>query len=201
MARWILCAICAVWIAGGTVGCAKREVTRLDPGTVTDLSGRWNDTDSRLVAEQMIGSSLEGRWLADFHRRSGRNPVVIAGSIRNNTTEHINVRTFLNDLQRAFVNSGQVQVVADAGERDQVRDERLDQLENADPETVKRLGRELGADYMLVGEINSILDQEEGARVAFYQIDLKLFDIETNLLTWTDVEKIKKGITRGRFKP
>jgi len=31
-----------------------RTVTRIEPGTQIDLSGRWNDSDSRKVADQMI---------------------------------------------------------------------------------------------------------------------------------------------------
>jgi len=183
------------------LGCAGRQVTRIDPGTTTDLSGDWNDTDSRLVAEEMIHSSLTQPWLVSFIRDDGENPVVIAGSIKNRSAEHIEVRTFLKDIQRAFLNSGQVDIVADKGERSEVRDERLDQLENADPETVKRLGKELGADFMLSGEINSIFDEEDGTKVKFYQVDLQLIDIESNKIVWLGDKKLKKGITRGKFKP
>ena len=45
------------------VGCGGgKQITRLDPGTQTDLSGKWNDTDSRLVAEEMISDCLSGPW-------------------------------------------------------------------------------------------------------------------------------------------
>ena len=188
----------------GTVamtGCSsKKTVTRLETDTVTDLSGRWNDTDSRLVAEEMIGSALSMPWLSEFHRSTGKNPVIIAGSIQNRSHEHIETRTFLKDIQRALLQSGQVSLVADSGEREEVRDERLDQLENADPQTVKRLGMELGADFMLSGEINTIVDQEEGVKVVFYQVDLQLINIETNAIVWMEEKKIKKGITQGKYK-
>ena len=32
----------------------QQQVTRIDPDAVTDLSGRWNDTDSRLIANELI---------------------------------------------------------------------------------------------------------------------------------------------------
>lgn len=202
MARWVrVSRVVALVALVAVLGCAGRQVTRIDPGTTTDLSGDWNDTDSRLVAEEMIHSSLTQPWLVSFIRDDGENPVVIAGSIKNRSAEHIEVRTFLKDIQRAFLNSGQVDIVADKGERSEVRDERLDQLENADPETVKRLGKELGADFMLSGEINSIFDEEDGTKVKFYQVDLQLIDIESNKIVWLGDKKLKKGITRGKFKP
>jgi uncharacterized protein (TIGR02722 family) len=197
---WVCSGLVAATVALGT-GCAKRQVTRIDPDTTTDLSGDWNDTDSRLVAEEMIHSSLAEPWLVSHIREGGENPVVIAGSIKNRSAEHIEVRTFLKDIQRAFLSSGQVDIVADRGERGEVRDERLDQIEFADPETVKSLGKELGADFMLTGEINSLFDQEDGTKVKYYQVDLQLVDIETNKIVWLGDKKIKKGITRGKFKP
>ena len=39
-------------------GCATKRVARIEPGAVTDLSGRWNDTDSRLVANQLVEQTL-----------------------------------------------------------------------------------------------------------------------------------------------
>jgi len=133
-------------------GCSTKKVTRIDPESTTDLSGYWNDTDSRLVAEEMIDDCLSARWLTDFNRDQGKRPTVIAGSIRNKSMEHIAVGTFLHDIERAMINSGQVQVVASAEERSDVRDEREDQRVNASPETLKRMGMEVGADYMLTGD-------------------------------------------------
>ncbi len=188
------------FLLGGT-GCSKRQVTRTDPDVVTDFSGRWNDTDSRLVSEQMIGSCLSRAWVVDFAAMEGRKPVVIVGSIANLTDEHIDTRVFLKDIEREMLNSGRIDLVADPSERGQIRDERLDQLENASPETVKRLGMELGADFMLTGEIHSTVDQVDGKRAVAYQVDLQLVSIETNQKVWIEQKKIKKVIQRGRYQP
>ena len=44
------------------VGCGK-TVTRTDTKEVIDLSGKWNDTDSRLVSEGLVAESISGAWL------------------------------------------------------------------------------------------------------------------------------------------
>ena len=92
--------------------------------------------------------------------------------------EHIPVATFITDIERAFINSGKVRTVSSASERSEMREERADQGEFS-AETVKRMGRELGADYMMTGEINTIEDREGGDQVIFYQTDLTLTDIRT----------------------
>lgn len=176
--------------------CATK-VSRIDPAAVTDLSGRWNDTDSRLVANELIRSSLAEPWLRRYTgTHAGEAPAVIVGSFENRTREHIAVNTFVNDLERAYVNSGAVRVVASREERSEVRDERADQQENARADTRARMAQELGARYLLQGSIEAIEDQQGRERVVFYQIDATLVDVESNQKVWTGQHKIKKLITR-----
>ncbi|MFB3909923.1 MAG: penicillin-binding protein activator LpoB [Candidatus Eisenbacteria bacterium] len=183
-------------------GCASRkEVARVSPDTTIDLSGRWNDADSRQVADAVIEDCLAGTWILDHVAQKQSRPVVIVGAIRNQSLEHIPTGTFVADIERAMVNSGKVDVVATAEERSDIRDERADQWENASEETVKRMGRERGADYMLTGTVQSIEDQEGGSKVVFYQVDLTLIDIESNRKAWIGGEKIKKTVSQGRFAP
>ena len=182
-------------------GCASTpRVQRVDSQTVIDLSGKWNDTDSRLVSEEMIRDCLNDPWLTRHMTASGsKKPVVIVGVMRNKSTEHIAVMTFIKDIERAFIRSGQVSVVASATEREELRSEKDDQRVFADAATIKQMGKERGADYMMSGEINTIQDQEGGEKVMFYQVDLTLTNIETNEKIWMGDKKIKKLITRSRY--
>ena len=167
-------------------GCgAPKTVERIETDTTIDLSGEWNDTDSRQVSEAMIADCLNHPWIGRHTARSqGKSPVVIIGAIRNRSSEHIAVPTFVNDIERAFINSGLVSVVASSNERGSLRDEKDDQSMFATPESTKQMGRELGADYMLMGQINTIEDREGGKQVTFYQVDLTLTDIESNQKIW-----------------
>lgn len=177
-------------------------VERVETDTVIDLSGRWNDTDSRLVSEEMIGDCLSRPWLERFNTDNrGSNPVVIVGTVVNRTNEHIDVGTFSKNLERALLNSGQVDFVASRGEREEVREERLDQASHASEETAKPAGAESGADYMMKGSIHTITDRSGGKRVAYYQVNLELIDLTTNRKAWIGEKKIKKVIEKSRFGP
>jgi uncharacterized protein (TIGR02722 family) len=177
-------------------GCASRQVTRVDPSATVDFSGRWNDTDSRLVAEAMIDDALSSPWLNT--RRAP--PAIIVGPVRNDTLEHIPTATFVNDLQRALALSGRVVVVAAADEREAMRAERADQQENVRPSTRAAFGIETGADLMLGGVVSAIEDREDGTAVYYYQVDLTLTDLETNEKVWLGQKKLKKVMARGRYK-
>ncbi len=177
-------------------GCStKRQVERIDSTTAMDLSGRWNDTDSRLVAEEMITDSLGRAWLTDHIAAKGKKPTVIVSVIQNKTHEHISTDTFIKDIERAYINSGKVSVVQSSDAREALRDERADQQEFASPETMKKWGREKGADFMLQGVINSVVDQYQKQKTVFYQVDLELTNIETNEKVWLGSKEIKKLIT------
>ncbi len=177
---------------------SSRKVYRIEPETVTDLSGRWNDTDARLVAEEMVSDCLSRPWLMDWVANTGGKPVVTVGTIRNRSSEHIDTETFTSDFERELINSGQVRFVASRGQRDEIRDERFDQQEWASPETMKRIRAETGADFILVGAIKSITDEIEGTRVVYYQTDLEMIDIESIEKVWIGSKKIKKEISKKK---
>jgi len=174
--------------------CARRSVTRVNPNERIDLSGRWNDTDSKLVAEEMITDALGRKWRNDFVRNKQGDPTVIVGIIQNKTSEHIEPETFIKDIEREFINSDMVKVVQNSVLREKLREERADQTEFASPETQARWGRELGADYMMFGLITSITDSYRNEKVVNYKVNLELVDIETNEKVWIGDKEIKKYI-------
>lgn len=180
-------------------GCAQEtRITRVDSEVVTDLSGRWNDTDSRMVAESMVKEALEYPWLNTFSGSMHRQPVVVVGAIMNNSHEHIDVNTFVADLERELTNSQKVTFVAGKGDREELRTERKEQAMYAREDTQKAPGKELGADYMMKGTIATILDEAEGTKAVFYQIDLQMVDLESNAKVWYGQKKIKKVIEKKR---
>ncbi|MFA6582685.1 MAG: penicillin-binding protein activator LpoB [Elusimicrobiaceae bacterium] len=177
-------------------GCGT-SVERMDTNEVKDLSGRWNDTDSRLVADEMINDSLSRPWYAQAQAKLSRIPVVIVGAVANSSSEHIATDAFVENLQRSLINSGKVAFVANSSERGQMRQERLDQDTNATDDTRKAHGQETGSDYILTGNITSIEDQEGGKKIVYYQVNLKLVDMQSNMIVWNGEKKIKKFVKRS----
>jgi uncharacterized protein (TIGR02722 family) len=170
------------------------KVTRVDDKQQIDLSGRWNDTDSRLVSEEMVKDGLARVWLTDYVEAKGKKPTIIVGLIKNKSSEHINTETFINDIEREFVNSGRVRIVLGGDAREELRDERADQQDFASSSTTKKWGMEKGADFILQGTVNSITDSNTREKVVYYQVDLSLTDLESNEKVWIGTKKIKKVI-------
>lgn len=190
---FVLSLVCLLAACGTTV-------KRVDSAETIDLSGAWNDTDSRLVAEEMISDALSRPWISNFVSAKGSQPAVIVGKVRNLSHEHINVNTFVADMERALLNSGRVDFVASGGEREQVREERMDQDLHASEATRKLAGQELGADFMLTGQINTIIDVEGKKQVRYYQVDLTLTSLADNRKVWLGQKKIKKYVKNATLR-
>ena len=176
-------------------GCANRKITRVDPNETIDLSGRWNDSDSRLVSEEMIGDLLTSAWIPRYLKANDKRPVVVVGLVENKSHEHINSETFIKDVEKAIIRDGNIRLVVAREKRNELRKERAEQQDYASPETTKKWGKELGADFILQGTINSIVDSYKKQKVVTYQIDLQLTNIETNEVVWMGDKKIKKQIS------
>lgn len=186
-----------IWAAG----CAGRQVSRLDPNSTTDLSGRWNDTDSRLVAEEMVRDCLSRPWLEEWSSAHDAKPVVIVGKVVNRSHEHIQVDAFINDIQQALINSGKVRFVASSRERDELRGEKEDQQQGyTRDETQASVVSEEGANFMLKGEILTTLDEAGEKAIIHYQVTLDLYNISTNELVWKGKKEIKKKIERNGIR-
>lgn len=180
-------------------GCSGTKVTRVAANSTIDLSGKWNDADSRMVSEEMLKDCLDHPWYQAWQTK-GKIPTVVVGEMRNRSNEHINMETFINDLQRVLVNSGKVDFVANAEQRKALRDEIASQSDNATETTRKEARQETGADLMLIGSINTIVDQEGGESVIFYQTDLELVDLQSHRKLWIGGKKIKKFVERDAIK-
>lgn len=178
----------------------SRTVSRLETGEVTDLSGRWNDTDSRMTADAMIEDLLTKPWLDEYRQMTNRKPILIIGTIRNKSSEHISTDVFVKDIEKAILNSGKATFVARKDERDQLREERVDQQYFASSETSKELANETGADHIIIGSINSIVDSVEGQKVVYYQVNMELINLESNTKIWIGDKKIKKLIEQDKYK-
>ena len=176
------------------VSCASRQVSRVDPAAQIDLSGRWNDTDSKQVAEEMIRDVMSKPWLERFTAQNRKPPVVIVGVVINRSHEHIEAETFIKDMEREFINSGRVRVVENDFFREKLREEKQQQQTNASVDTQSRIANELGADFMLFGTINSTVDQYKKEKVVNYKVNMEMVRLESTEKVWLGDKEIKKYI-------
>jgi penicillin-binding protein activator len=180
----------------GLDACTQRVVSRIDPATQTDLSGRWNDSDSKLVAEKMVQEFLASEKFKEYAKALTHKPAIIVGQIKNKTTEHIDSDNYIKKFELAIYNSNIADMVESGEFRDKLRLERVQQQDFASTETMSKWGEETGADLMLFGEMTSEIDVYGNKRTVNYVTTLYLTDLETNKRIWYGQQEIKKFIKR-----
>ncbi len=185
------------------VGCATTtKVERIDAETQTDLSGYWNDTDVRLVADSLVQECVSAPAITNYIQNNGELPVVIVGTFSNQSDEHLDTSILAQKFEAALVNSGRVDFVANADQRGELRQERLEQQEWASEDTASRLANETGADFMLVGSVKTIVDAINNESTRTYYVTAELINIESNRKIWIgENSEIKKYITNPTVRP
>lgn len=182
-------------------GCRSTKVERVSPDTVMDLSGYWNDTDVRIVADSLIADCVNAPAITNYIRNNNALPVVIVGNFRNDSDEHIDTSILTKKFETALINSGKVDFVASSSERGEIRQEREEQQAWASEETAKRLANETGADFMLIGSVKTMVDQMDNTATRTYWVYAELIDIESNRKLWLgENSEIKKVITKSKTR-
>jgi uncharacterized protein (TIGR02722 family) len=173
------------------------RVRRVDADTQIDLSGYWNDTDVRIVCDSLIQNCLNSPRVSQAIAATGRLPVILVGSFRNESDEHIDTAIISQTMEIAIFNSGRADFVAGGNTRSELRTERQDQQGNASESTASALGNETGADFLLTGSVRTIVDRAGGTSTRTYFVSAELTSIETNARLWLDQNsEIKKVIQR-----
>lgn len=191
----LILSLAGMTLASASCGPTRRDVRRVDPGTVVDVDYRFDDEDARQIYQGMANDALFRSWIDNWMvEHGGKRPVIIIGNIKNNTQDYINTKLFTRSFEREMLNSGRVRVVSARDDRGDLRDERLQGQEWNSPETRKIMKNELGADLMLLGDINDV--QERSLRgetvVKFYQVNLDLTNLESNEKVWIGTQEVKK---------
>jgi len=176
----------------------------------TELSGRWNETDAKKVADEMIGGDmLESEWLQRWEKNHEGRPAVTIYPIQNKTMQHIDVEIFIKDIERNLATSGKVRFVSFWNERRDLRTLRCGRAlrcESTEPPHVKKKkapehAAERGGDHLLLGTINStVQDTLQGdKRTLLYTVTLKLVNVATNEEAWSSEKEIKKIVKRSKI--
>jgi len=188
------CSLFILLICLACPACSKR-VEYGDPTATETLTIDFGSTDLQMIAEKMVQSLLaspEVQW--------GNRPVMLVSGVRNKTDEHIDTKAITDKIRTALVRSGAVRFVADEVREEVVRELRYQNDSGfVDPETRKRIGKLVGAGYLLMGEITSIRKKAGRETDLYFKITLNLVEIETGLIRWAEEKEIRKSEKRPVF--
>ena len=179
-----------------STGCASGpEVSYQDPTKVETLTNEFGTTDVQMITDKMVASLLETPIFGSDR------PVLWVTPIRNKTSEHIDTKMVTDRIRTALLKSGKVRFTAASDIPKELQKQIDYQNESGivDSSTASRQARQIGAKFMLYGEIGSIVKQAGRSKLVDYQITLNLTNVETGIIEWADDKSIRKGSTRATF--
>lgn len=179
-------------IAGAVVGCGPRAFVKGeydDPEKENLLNDRWSETDMQNTVKAMVGSLLEHRVIRDARKP----PLVMVTRLQNKTDEHIDTQSIMDMVRVELMRGGQVSFV-DKEARDDVAEEyKYQDSGMVSAETKKGPGGQIGADYVINGRLDSIVQEVGRQKTVYYKITLNLTNLKTNVIEWTDNKQLRKA--------
>jgi len=157
------------------------------------LDDKFNESDMRQIADTMIGSLTESRVV----RETKKAPVVLVTLVKNRTQEHIDMKSMTDKIRVALIKSGKFRFT-EKEVRGEISEEVAYQSESGyvNPETARKKGRQIGADFFLTGEITDRVQEVGDKKYVYYKTTLNLVNIDSGILDWTDEKEIRKYYTK-----
>lgn len=173
------------------VSCGPRAFTKgqySDPEEVILLDDKFNENDMQLMSNTLV-ESLEQ---AQVIQKSEGRPIVMIGNVRNRTSEHVDIKMLTDKIRTALIKSGRFRFV-DKDAREELKEEYAYQAgQYVDPSTAQKMGRQLGVQYMINGDLGSNIQQVGRDKVIYYKLTMNLIDIETNIIEWAEDREVRK---------
>lgn len=179
---------------GALTGCANK-VAYGDAQAVETVNTDFGSTDLQMIAGKMTDEMLAFPPVVQV--TSQRRPVIFVDKIKNKTTEHIDTESITDTIQTKIIGSGKFRFVdmsAVKGVQEQLDFQQ--ESGNVDPKTAVKIGAQIGAEYMLYGNMSSIVKQQGSTRDVYYKFTLKLMHLQSGIVEWQGEKEIRKTKTK-----
>ena len=162
-----------------------------DPTAQETVNTDFGSTDLQGIAGKMVDDLLVFPPIVQVTK--DRRPVVFVDRIKNKTTEHIDLESVTDTIQTKLINSGKFRFV-DMTAIEQVREQFNYQQDSGfvNEQTAINVGKHIGAEYMLYGNMSSIVKKEGSTKDVYYKFTLKLMHLESGILEWSSEKEIRK---------
>ncbi|HLL03497.1 MAG TPA: penicillin-binding protein activator LpoB [Myxococcaceae bacterium] len=162
-----------------------------DPNTIEMLSDRFNENDLQLIAKKMAESLANS---PRFSQAAGGQPlpIVLVGKLKNSTSEHIDMRSLGDKIQTALAQTGRFALVDQQARQDIAEEYEYQQSGYVDPNAAKGPGQQVSVDFIMTGDLASIIQEVGNDKLVYYKMTAKLNNVRNGLIEWTDEKQIRK---------
>ena len=152
------------------------------------LNDEWSETDMQNSVKSMVESLVAHPAIA----KAATPPILIVTNLQNKTSEHIDTQSIMDMVRVELTKSGKVAFI-DKEARQDISDEYNYQDSGMVHESTKKgPGHQVGADFIVNGRLDSIVQEVGKDKTVYYKLTLNMTNLKTSVITWTDQKQMRK---------
>ena len=152
------------------------------------MNDQWSETDMQNSVKTMVASLVQHNAVANARKM----PTVMVTKLQNKTSEHIDTQSIMDMVRVELTNSGKVQFVDKEAREDISSEYDYQNSGMVSEETKKTPGGQTGADYIINGRMDSIVQEVGKDKTVYYKLTLNLTNLKTGIIAWTNHKEIRK---------
>ncbi len=153
------------------------------------LNDQWSETDMQKTVESMVASMVRHPAIAG----AKNPPVIIVTNLQNKTSEHIDTQSIMDMVRVDLTNTGKVSFIDKEARQDIAAEYDYQNSGMVGEGSKKGPGGQIGADYIVNGRLDSIVQEVGKEKTVYYKITLNMTNLKTGVITWTDQKQIRKA--------
>ena len=159
------------------------------------LNDRWSESDMQGAVKDLVNSASSHYSI----RRAKKPPVVMITRLQNKTSEHIDTQNITDMLRVELMKQSALSFVDKAAREDIAEEVAYQNSGTTSRATKKQMGHQVGADFIINGRLDSIVQQAGRDKTVYYKVTLNMTNLKTGLIVWSDYKQIRKKFHKPRF--
>tara|TARA_B110001454_G_scaffold218991_1_gene249080 strand:+ start:126727 stop:127320 length:594 start_codon:yes stop_codon:yes gene_type:complete len=152
------------------------------------LNDQWSETDMQNAVKDLVASLVSHPSIAN----AKTPPVVMVTQLQNKTSEHIDTQSIMDMFRVELMNSGKVEFI-DKEARQDIKDEYDYQNSGVvSEESKKGPGGQIGADFIVNGRMDSIVQEVGKDKTVYYKMTMNLTNLKTSKMVWSNYKQMRK---------
>lgn len=160
-----------------------------DPEKANLMNDQWSETDMQTVVRDLVGSLTIHPTIKD----AKNPPVVMVTQLQNKTSEHIDTQSVMDMVRVDLMKTGKVGFIDKEARQDIADEYNYQNSGMVAKETKKGPGGQTGADFIINGRLDSIVQEVGKDKTIYYKVTLNMTNLKTGMIVWSDNKQLRKA--------
>lgn len=195
MKQWFSSFLCTLLLIFFTVGsltsCGPKAFVKGQYDDVNKqnlMNDQWSETDMQTVVKDLVTGLVGSPAIASAKNQ----PIVIVTNLQNKTSEHIDTQSVMDMIRVELMNTGKVAFIDKEAREDIKSEYEYNDSGLVSEDSKKKAGSQVGADYIINGRLDSIVQEVGKDKTVYYKLTLNLTNLKTSLISWSNHKQIRK---------